>query len=113
MEQLNFGESEVAASKINGWVENITRNKIKDLVSAGDFDELTRLVLVNAIYFKGLWKNKFDVRVTTKAPFHLNSKDSVEVDMMKQDADFPYADISDLSAKAIALPYLVSLSFSL
>jgi serine protease inhibitor len=53
------GDTEGARRTINRWVEQKTRNKIKDLIPAGNLDALTRLVLVNAIYFKGNWAVPF------------------------------------------------------
>jgi len=106
VKQLDFTKSGPAATEINGWVEGVTRNKIKNLISSSDLGPLTRLVLVNAIYFKGLWKNKFDKNETVKAPFYtVAGKDPVQVDMMKLEADLPYVDIPELKAKAVALPY--------
>ena len=49
---MNFGDSEAAADTINKWVEDRTRNKIKDLIQPDMINEDTRLILVNAIYFK-------------------------------------------------------------
>ncbi len=56
--------------EINHWVEEITRGKIKDLIAPGILDALTRLVIVNAIYFKGDWKHKFKEAATIKKPFY-------------------------------------------
>lgn len=53
IELLNFDAKSAAAAKINGWVEEKTNGKINNIVSPEEFDELTRLVLVNAVYFKG------------------------------------------------------------
>lgn len=70
-----------------------------------DLDEQTRLVLVNAIYFKGLWKNKFDEKLTEKDKFYVTPSETVDVDMMKITAEFPYGVIEELDATALALPY--------
>lgn len=77
--------------------------------TADSFDSLTRLVLVNAIYFKGLWANKFDPDNTRKAQFYVSPTENVTVDMMKTESDFPFVDLTDeLDAKAVALPYKVN-----
>jgi len=105
VKQLDFNKNDPAAKEINGWVEGVTKNKIKNLISPSDLGPLTRLVLVNAIYFKGLWKNKFDKNETVKAPFYSAPGKEVQVDMMKLEADLPYIDIPELKAKAVAMPY--------
>jgi serine protease inhibitor len=63
--------------------------------------------LVNGIYFKGLWKDQFKPEHTRKSPFYLNDTEKVDVDMMYKEAKFPYAELQDLDAHAIALPYKV------
>lgn len=81
-QNLNFAKSVESAKTINDWVESKTNNKIKDLISSDSLDALTRMVLVNAIYFKGMWVHQFDPKKTIKAPFYLNENDSVDVDFM-------------------------------
>jgi serpin B len=72
---------------------------------------LTRIVLVNGIYFKGTWADKFDPKFTKKAPFHLDSNNKIEVDMMYKEAKFPYTVLEELGAHAVGLPYKVSSLF--
>ncbi len=59
---VDFGDEEGTRRKINSWVEEKTQNRIKDLISPGVLDSMTRLVLINAIYFKGEWATRFDPR---------------------------------------------------
>lgn len=80
--QLDFNQAEASAAVINNWVAEQTKDKIKDLVPASMLDAFTRLVLVNAIYFKGSWAEKFDVTQTTKEDFHLEDGSTQKVDMM-------------------------------
>lgn len=87
-ESVDFADNAVTANKINGWVESNTNQKIKDLVSSDSLDAMTRLVLVNAIYFKGTWMHQFDPNSTYKGPFYLNEKDTVDVDYMKIKVSF-------------------------
>ncbi len=79
---LDFGSEEKARKEINSWVEEKTRQKIKDLIPAGVLSALTRLVLVNAVYFKSDWAAKFDKKSTRKAKFQPLKGEQVEVDMM-------------------------------
>jgi serpin B len=59
-ETVDFGQSEKTRSIINTWVEKQTKDKMKNIIPEGSLDDVTCLVLVNALYFKGDWKNKFD-----------------------------------------------------
>lgn len=68
-------------------------------------DSSTRMVLVNAIYFKGNWTYQFDPKMTFKAPFYLNNDDSVEADFMKMKNHFKFGSLEDLDATSIELPY--------
>lgn len=104
-QSLDFAENVQSAATINGWVEDNTNNKIKDLIKADSLDADTRMVLVNAIYFKGFWTYQFDPKNTFKAPFYLNEKDTVDVDFMKIKKHFKYGSLQDLDATAIELPY--------
>ena len=60
---------------MNGWVDKKTAGMIKELITADAIDSLTRLVLCNAIYFKGVWLSPF--KTTKKEPFYLNAKGQV------------------------------------
>uniref|UniRef100_A0A667WJ79 Serpin B6 n=1 Tax=Myripristis murdjan TaxID=586833 RepID=A0A667WJ79_9TELE len=65
LKSVDFKASaETARININNWVEKQTQDKIKDLLAPGVVDSMTRLVLVNAIYFKGNWDRKFDADLT-------------------------------------------------
>lgn len=105
VEQVNFVQATTAANTINTWVENKTNDKIKNLIQPDDLDELTRLVLVNAVYFKGNWADKFRKENTRKEPFYLNDNDKIDVDMMHINKKFNYAADDNLDAKILELPY--------
>lgn len=103
--QVNFNDRLNATKAINSWVEEKTKNKIKDLISPDGVDDSTRLVLVNAIYFKANWAEQFNERHTRKKPFYLNDKSKITVDMMHIDEIFPYRYDDDLEAQILELPY--------
>lgn len=69
---------------------------------------MTRVVLVNAIYFKGNWASRFDPKKTVKGDFHLNEKNTVKVDFMTQTGDFNVGFDSELDASVVVLPYKVT-----
>lgn len=105
IQNLNFNENVKSAATINKWVEEKTHDKIKDLVSADSINGDTRLVLVNAIYFKGDWEKKFSPEATFKQDFFTSKTKSVQVDMMHKTAKFRYGELSDWNAKVLELPY--------
>lgn len=77
-------KSESVRKEINSWVSDRTNEKIKDLIPQGVLDAMTRMVLVNAIYFKADWQTQFDPNSTYKAPFTLPDGTQVQVDMMME-----------------------------
>ncbi|MGM0440676.1 MAG: serpin family protein [Chlamydiota bacterium] len=102
--QVDFvKQPEEAVQKINNWVEEQTSNRIKDILSLSDVGELTRLVLTNAIYFKGAWDKPFNEENTVTEPFHLSSWKSIEASMMNQTDYYPYYAGDDFTA--IEMPY--------
>ena len=68
--------------EINKWVEQQTRDRIKDLLPGGSITDMTSLVLTNAIYFKGQWDVKFKEENTKQGTFITLSRKEVPVDMM-------------------------------
>ncbi|HUW19199.1 MAG TPA: serpin family protein [Sedimentisphaerales bacterium] len=96
--------AEAARTTINAWVEKQTKDKIKELIQPGVLNQMTRLVLTNAIYFKGNWASRFKKETTKEAPFTLLNGNKVNVAMMNQTAEFKYMEASDF--QALELPYV-------
>jgi serpin B len=82
------GDTEGARKIINVWVEKQTQDKIKELLKPGVLDKLTRLVLTNAIYFKGDWARQFDKKRTMDQDFTVSATETVKVPTMYQSHDF-------------------------
>lgn len=82
-QSVNFAESAKSAKIINDWVEEETNKKVKNLISPDVLNDLTRLVLINAIYFKAKWSYQFKREDTQKDDFFLKDGKAVKVDMMK------------------------------
>jgi serpin B len=80
---VDFGAAEESRKIINNWVEEKTREKIKDLLLAGDVGAGTRLVLTNAIYFKAAWQTQFPKGDTRDAVFEVPPGKQVTVPMMR------------------------------
>jgi serpin B len=98
VDNVNFITDD-GVNKINRWVSQKTQDKIQDILSPSSTDELTRMVITNAIYFKGKWDLQFDPRNTSEEPFWIDKDKSVTVPMMKSDADmFNYAETWNLQA---------------
>ncbi|KAH8391011.1 hypothetical protein KR215_003742, partial [Drosophila sulfurigaster] len=105
IEAVDMRRADNTARKINAWGADATRQKIRELVSASDIDEQTHALLVNAIYFKARWATEFSSMDTNPEKFRVSSNAVVTVPMMYNDDIFPYADLPELNAKALELPY--------
>ena len=77
-------DAERARVTINRWVEDKTRQEIRELVASGALDAGTRLVLVNAVYFKGMWVSQFSRAATRDEPFYLGGGAVVQTPLMHQ-----------------------------
>jgi serpin B len=103
LQEVNFGNAEEARATINAWVEKETHDKIKDLIPQGALNQSTRLVLTNAIYFKGDWLSQFKKDRTKDEPFFLADGKQVKTPLMHQKGTFHYADLG--AFQALELPY--------
>jgi serpin B len=100
--------AEAARLRINAWVEEQTQKRILNLLHPGDVPASTRLILVNAIYFKGAWAEKFAAQKSETAPFALASGAAPPVILMHNKMkEARYAEVADASGplQILALPY--------
>ncbi|KAH7941856.1 hypothetical protein HPB49_017978 [Dermacentor silvarum] len=98
---------ESVRKEANKWVSVETKSKIKELIPPGSVTESTVFIILNAIYFKGTWQQRFDERHSKNKPFHLNSRSSVEVEMMFQrEARFKVGQSTELKATLVEMPYI-------
>lgn len=95
--------SEDAAQLINNWVKRNTKGLILELFKPDDFNWLTRLVVVNTLYFKGKWQKRFDKQATKEWEFRLEDGTAKRVPMMHQSGEFNY--LRGDGFQAVALPY--------
>jgi len=100
---VDFGQTESTRNTINSWIENKTQQKIKELLKPGVLKGDTRLVLCNAIYFKGNWLSQFNKERTKDADFYVSSNKSIKVPMMSQESRFKFRNFRNFST--IQLPY--------
>jgi serpin B len=89
---------------INTWVAAQTMDKIRDLIPSGVIDDMTKLVLTNAVYFKGTWKTQFDKAKTYEAEFTKSPSETVRAQMMSMgDKSFKYTEDDEL--QLLEMPY--------
>ena len=104
---LDFvGDAEGSRQMINSWIEEQTNDKIKDLIPAGVLGAYTRLVLTNAIYFKGTWVKQFEKEDTREEDFTIGGGETVKVDMMVltgEEARFNYTETDEI--QVLEMPY--------
>ena len=106
---LDFGKAQETTDFINNWVEKKTKDRIKNLISKDHIEASNDgLVLVNAIYFKGNWKNQFDPKQTLPDDFYTSStqrtiQNRKPVQMMSLQGKFPYAELPGY--QILELPY--------
>jgi serpin B len=102
--QVDFkGATEAARLTINQWIEQKTDNKIKDLLQPGVLNSRTKMVLTNAIYFKGDWLTPFNKAWTEDDDFHLSPARNVKAPLMHLTEGFDYFDGGTF--QALAIPY--------
>jgi serpin B len=95
-------ESPKSADIINQWASKETRGKVSGIVSF-PFPPATRVILVNAIYFKGKWDDPFDKHLTKPRDFYLANGSKKQTPMMSQHKEFRYQENGDF--QAVRLPY--------
>ncbi len=88
--------------RINNWVKQKTEDKIQDILAPGSTDELTRMVITNAVYFKGKWSSEFNPKNTSEKQFWTDKDSSTMISMMKQPVGiYNYAKTENLQALEI------------
>jgi len=103
-EPLDFiADPATATQRINKWVADQTRDKIRDLIPADALNKLTRLVLANALYLKAPWADPFSEKTTQPEPFHVRAGAPVEVPTMRKTARFGYVKREGFTV--VSLPY--------
>ena len=101
--RLDFHQVEAARNTINRWVEEKTAGKIRDLIPPGAVNANSKLVLTNAVYFKGEWTKKFEKNRTKEEDFHVSVSSKVKSHLMHQQEQYRYASVEGL--QVLELPY--------
>ncbi|XP_062424068.1 serpin B10-like [Rhea pennata] len=106
-ESVDFvGTANEIRKEINSKTERKTEGKIQNLLPPGSVDSLTRLVLVNALYFKGNWATKFQAEATRQRPFRINTNTTKPVPMMFLSDKFNWCYIESVQTNILELPYV-------
>jgi len=100
--------AEAARGEINHWVAKKTKDKIQDILPPGSLNDMTRLVLANAIYFKGIWAKPYEKAATSSQPFHVSTTKNVDAKLMHHFDEVGY--IEERGFQAVELPYSGGLS---
>ncbi|XP_062987995.1 serpin I2 [Elgaria multicarinata webbii] len=104
---VNFQDTKASAEAISTWVENKTDGKIRNFVASDDLGPLTRLLLVNALFFKGNWKQMFKVEDTSLMDFRKSDGSVSEIPMMHLQLKTKLGYFSDHNVRyqVLELPY--------
>jgi serpin B len=105
LQRVDFAKPDDARRDINAWVAEQTADKIKDLLKSGDVSPEMRLVLTNAIYFKGDWLHEFKGAATHDQPFHVTPAKDVSVSMMPQTGAFRHFADETKTFQLLEMPY--------
>ncbi|NXP46112.1 SPB10 protein, partial [Heliornis fulica] len=100
------GAADEVRREINSRVERQTEGKIQNLMPPGSVDSLTRLVLINALYFKGNWATKFEAKATRQRPFRINTHTTKTVPMMYLSDKFNSTYVESIQTDVLELPYV-------
>ncbi len=104
VELVDFmGATEPARLTINQWVADATDQKILNLLAPGTVDSSTRLVLTNAVYFKGAWQSPFKSTATAPSDFHLLGGETASVPTLHGELETRAVAAADCDA--VELPY--------
>ena len=102
--QLDFGgDPSGSADAINGWIAEQTEDRITDALDEGYLNDLTTLLIVNAIYFLASWIDQFDESATSDQPFYRLSGDEVTVPLMHNRERYDYFETDEF--QAVGIPY--------
>ncbi|XP_070618927.1 heparin cofactor 2 [Erythrolamprus reginae] len=115
MKKYYFAEAQLAdfsdstfVSNANERITKLTKGLIKDALISVPPETL--VMILNCLYFKGTWENKFPVEATYKQTFRLNEKETVKVPMMKVKGSFLATEDNELDCRVLQLPYVGNVS---
>ncbi|XP_072379487.1 alaserpin-like isoform X2 [Diabrotica undecimpunctata] len=105
VENIDFSQTSKAANLMNSWVEEKTNNRITNLIDPQNLNPSTVIVLINALYFSGKWKNPFSPMNTAKRTFYNSPAESKKITTMYTESIAKYAYNEKLKAKFLELSF--------
>ncbi|KAK8762403.1 hypothetical protein V5799_026328 [Amblyomma americanum] len=106
IESVDFTRNPDAIRKeVNEWVSKKTNSKIQNLLGPGSVNEETKLILVNAIYFKANWDSAFNPESTRSADFHLDTENTLKVQMMSREEYYAVSETKESNYRVLVMPY--------
>jgi len=96
-------DANTAEKEINAWVKEETEGMITDLIPENTLDSFTKLVLVNALYFKGNWAIDFEESKTKEETFYLSDGSEIQTEMMHQQSEYYFYQNEEY--KVLEIPY--------
>lgn len=103
IKNVNFADTKGSISLINEYIKNKTEDKVTEMIST--LDSMTKLLLINTIFFQGTWQMPFNPNFTENAPFYIDNYNIVQVPMMFLEDKFYMMEDVSLGAKVLKLPY--------
>ena len=103
-EQLDFGNKDASAARLNEWAAENTRDKIPKIIEPSQLDPNTKAVLTNAVYFNATWKSQFVPEKTHTDDFWISQNDASKAEFMIKNRHFEYASADEVSL--LRMPYL-------
>ncbi|KAM3727901.1 Serpin [Dirofilaria immitis] len=104
LHKFNYERKNQFIQEINNWISDKTNNKITESMMTMNFNSETEILVINAIYFKGIWKQQFFKGATRKSIFHISHSRKEKMPMMQLRAKLPYYD--DNFVKVVKMPYV-------
>uniref|UniRef100_A0A915PX37 Serpin domain-containing protein n=1 Tax=Setaria digitata TaxID=48799 RepID=A0A915PX37_9BILA len=104
LRSFDYRKTQEVVQEINGWISNETNNKITEMIRSDDINSLTRMLVLNAVYFKGTWEKQFIKSVTRDKPFHISETETKNIPTMVAMNKFPYYE--DNSVQVLKMPYI-------
>ncbi|PNF27058.1 Serine protease inhibitor 27A [Cryptotermes secundus] len=106
IQKMDFGQPAEAAQTVNSWVSEATNGRIKSMFSEDSVSPSTVMLLVNAIYFKGLWRYPFNESETKQDVFQVTPTHSAKVPFMTMERDLYLSESVELDSAILRLPYM-------